>query len=88
MAHNPIPIAKAVAVEEFSDISTVGPDPEEAVDEIGVRNFLMSHSWTNGLQDALVNTLKKMPIRYFFCDDSGSMSHTDGLKLVKPTWWK
>lgn len=82
MANNHIPIAKAVAVQEFSDINTVGPDPEEAVDEIGVRNFLMSHSWPNGLQDALVNTLKKMPIRFFICDDSGSMTYSGGMKLV------
>lgn len=73
-------MAKAVVVEEFSVISAT-PD-EGQVDEVGVRNFLMSHSWPNGLQNALVNTLKKMPIRYFICDDSGSMTYSGGMKLI------
>lgn len=83
MRKNLIPIAKAVAVEECLSVMPHNAHVEENVDEVGVRNFLMSHSWPNGLQNALINTLKKMPIRYFICDDSGSMTYSGGMKVVK-----
>ena len=56
---------------------------EEPVNEAGLRNFLMSHSWPNGLQECLVKGARKMPIRYIICDDSGSMACQDGKKIVR-----
>ena len=56
---------------------------EEPVNEAGLRNFLMGHSWPNGLQENLVKCTRKMPIRYIICDDSGSMAQSDGNKIVK-----
>ena len=35
------------------------------------RRFLTSHHWPLGLQDVIVQGLKRIPIRYFICDDSG-----------------
>ena len=36
-----------------------------------------------GLQDAVVKGLDEVPFRYIICDDSGSMSESDGNMLVK-----
>ena len=36
-----------------------------------------------GLQDAVVKGFEEVPIRYIICDDSGSMSESDGNMLVK-----
>ena len=41
------------------------------------RNYLL------GLQDAVVKGLEEVPVRYIICDDSGSMSESDGNMLVK-----
>ena len=77
-----IPVAKVISVEPFLDIASADVQVPEAVEEVDIRNFLSSHSWPEGLQNALVNTLKKMPIRYFICDDSGSMTYSGGMKLA------
>lgn len=53
----------------------------EPVNEPNARAFLREHSWPTGLQDAFVKGLKKIPIRFFICDDSGSMTTNDGRKF-------
>ena len=52
----------------------------EPVNEESAREYLREHSWPIGLQDPLLNEIKKIPIRYFICDDSGSMTTMDGMK--------
>ena len=52
-----------------------------AVNEIGCREFLRSERWPVGLQDTLINNMKRIPIRFFICDDSGSMCTNDGNKI-------
>ena len=42
------------------------------VNEIETKKFLTSKNWPSGLQDVIVKGLKKIPIRYFICDDSGT----------------
>ena len=37
------------------------------------RPLLIEHSWTKGLQDKFILALKKLPLRFFICDDSGSV---------------
>ena len=37
------------------------------------RQFLTSNYWTIGLQNRFILFLKKISIRYFVCDDSGSV---------------
>jgi hypothetical protein len=37
------------------------------------RHFLTSNYWTIGLQNRFILFLKKISIRYFVCDDSGSV---------------
>ena len=44
-------------------------------DEGAAREFLSNHpyDWPVGLQDTFINSLSKFPIRFFICDDSGSV---------------
>ena len=44
-------------------------------DEVAVREYLSTYpyNWPKGLQDILINSLPKFPIRFFICDDSGSV---------------
>lgn len=51
--------------------------------EGGAREFLTQHKWPNALQDAFLANLAKTPIRFFICDDSGSMSISDGYRIVE-----
>jgi hypothetical protein len=53
-----------------------------AVNEAGAREYLTSCKWPKGLQDTFINNLTKIPIRFFICDDSGSMSTEDGHRLM------
>jgi hypothetical protein len=71
-------------VTDSSELSSSGGSMlfnAEPVDEENTRTFLHEHAWPNGLQDALVKGLKKIPIRYIICDDSGSMTTNDGMKF-------
>ena len=47
------------------------------------RALLSSQSWPGGMQETFFRCCKKMPIRFFIVDDSGSMSTNDGKKIVR-----
>ena len=51
-------------------------------DEAGIRKYLAKAGWPRGLQQAVIDTAHKIPIRYFITDDSGSMLTNDGHRLV------
>jgi hypothetical protein len=53
----------------------------DPVNEGAARDYLTGRSWPTGLQDALLVGLQKIPIRYFICDDSGSMTTMDGMRF-------
>ena len=53
------------AFEEVLDVLEINED--------GVREFLSSISWPQGLQDVFIRNLRMIPIRFFICDDSGSV---------------
>lgn len=76
-AHN-YPIAEVVSLESVS-LENVGHISDS---EVGLRNFLMTHNWPNGLQDCLIRSISKIPIRYIICDDSGSMTSGDGKRII------
>jgi hypothetical protein len=57
--------------------------PPQAINESAARAFLTSNGWCLGLQSTLVKNLAKTPIRFFICDDSGSMMSQDGNRIVK-----
>jgi hypothetical protein len=46
------------------------------------RYFLSENGWTQGLQDVMIKNMVKVPLRYFLCDDSGSMSSNDGHRSI------
>jgi hypothetical protein len=52
------------------------------IDEISAREFLSANNWPAGLQTTFLRNLIKVPIRFFICDDSGSMAINDGKKIV------
>lgn len=51
-------------------------------DLAAARSFLSESNWPPGLQDTLIRNLSKIPIRYFICDDSGSMTTNDGHRTL------
>jgi len=61
------------------------------------KQYLSHYGWPNGMQDALMKCLVKIPLRFFIIDDSGSMITNDGhmitgvgskTKLMPCTRWK
>ena len=52
------------------------------INESATRAYLARYRWPVGLQTALIKNLTKVPVRFFVCDDSGSMSANDGQKIV------
>ena len=52
------------------------------INEAGAREFLSGNLWPIGLQDTCIQNLSKIPIRFFICDDSGSMVASDGHKIL------
>jgi len=58
------------------------PQPDPFIDTYSARQYLTGHGWPAGLQEALFRNLKKVPFRFFICDDSGSMASNDGKKMI------
>jgi hypothetical protein len=52
------------------------------INEAGARAYLSEYRWPVGLQECLLRSLVKIPIRFMICDDSGSMVENDGHRLV------
>lgn len=52
------------------------------INEAGAREFLTANKWPTGLQDTFVANLHRIPMRFFICDDSGSMIASDGHRLM------
>ena len=42
-------------------------------DEAAAREYLSRCEWPLGLQDTFIRNLSKIPLRFFICDDSGSV---------------
>lgn len=51
------------------------------VNEVKLKEYLASLNWPPGLQNLLTQNLRNVPIRYIICDDSGSMSSSDGTRI-------
>jgi len=76
------------------------PRPSILDNNININNakqYLSHYGWPNGMQDALMKCLVKIPLRFFIIDDSGSMITNDGhmitgvgsnSKLMPCTRWK
>lgn len=76
------PVATPVVQTEqiILEEEIVLPDTSDNAKKI--RDFLSEHEWPVGLQDTLLENLKKCPARFFICDNSGSMSIPDGKRIV------
>ena len=49
-------------------------------DEVNTKVYLTSAGWPEGMQDSFLRSLKKIPMRFFIVDDSGSISTNHGRK--------
>lgn len=75
----------AVAAEPSAPVNPdyVAPTTVQSFEnEGGAREFLLGQGFPLGLQDAFVESLKKLPLRFFILDDSGSMATNDGKRIV------
>ena len=50
--------------------------------EDAARTFLTNNAWPAGFQKVLLEQCANIPVRFFICDDSGSMYADDGMHLV------
>lgn len=84
-------VAQAIPVDDsLLHVQAVAAQPSAPVqqalpqfqNEGGAREFLSTHGFPSGLQDAFVESLTKLPLRFFILDDSGSMATNDGKRIV------
>lgn len=47
------------------------------------KKFVAKHNWSRGLQESLLTSCRKIPIRFFIVDDSGSMATNDGNRIIR-----
>ena len=66
----------------MSHIITDIPNHEIPLNIEGTRNFLRSHQFPEGFIEHFINNEEHVPIRFFICDDSGSMFESDGNRLI------
>jgi hypothetical protein len=53
-------------------------------DHSDLKRFLTeTHYWPAGLQNLLISSTIRYPVRFMIVDDSGSMAQSDGHKLEK-----
>ena len=48
----------------------------------GIKDYLTKLRWPVGLQKILLQGVKAVPMKFFVCDDSGTMMLSDGHKVV------
>ncbi len=74
--HNDPTNATGLASESAADPS------HRTMNEPALRDYLTTNRWPKGLQDTFLRNLDKIPHRFFICDDSGSMSTSDGHRVI------
>lgn len=78
-----VPVATVVSVDGQSPgRPTPGPLPT-LQNEGGAREFLCARQWPESIQDVFIQNVSRTPLRFFICDDSGSMQTSDGTALVE-----
>jgi hypothetical protein len=43
-----------------------------------LKEYLTQKGWPEAMQNVFIKNIDQVPLRYFICDDSGSMSLEDG----------
>jgi len=61
------------------------PVAQYCLNEAGAKSYLAESGYSAALQDLFLREAAKIPMRYFICDDSGSMDTPDGSKLTSMT---
>ncbi len=56
--------------------------PLVSLNEQAAKTFLASKDWPLGFQVQALEQVEKIPLRFFICDDSGSMYEADGKLLT------
>jgi hypothetical protein len=98
MQAHPVAVAAGVPAYSYPDLGATLPQngqgyrsqpppqptygPVQHLDQQGAIRYLTNQGWPMGLQQALLKNLDRIPMRFFICDDSGSMSSSDGHRLV------
>jgi hypothetical protein len=87
------PVAHAIMVDASQVYAVEGSAPvnpsyappalPQFQNEGGAREFMLTQGFPAGLQDTFVETLAKIPLRFFILDDSGSMATNDGKRIVQ-----
>jgi hypothetical protein len=49
--------------------------------QVAAREYLNTKNWPKGLINFVLKSVKKVPYRFFICDDSGSMATNDGKRI-------
>lgn len=86
---NKVPIAQAVVISQAASatpsvtaVAATTSGVSHGTDNVGAREFLAANKWPIGLQNTFVENLALISMRFFICDDSGSMMASDGHKLM------
>lgn len=83
----PVPSAPNVKVDHSAPPSGGGSDEFSFLQGVqndgGAREYLSQHRWPPTLQEAFIQNLHRTPLRFFICDDSGSMGADDGSRIVE-----
>lgn len=67
----------------MAHIVTDIPDHNIPLNERGARTYLLNHGFPEGFVKGFIKNAERVPIRFFICDDSGSMYEPDGKRIVK-----
>ena len=69
-----------------ADINQISINFDNAIkNERELRQFMFSKNFPPALQDFLIENINQSPMRYFICDDSGSMMAKDGERYNENT---
>ena len=95
---NGIPVAQAYSADFQTSFQTSPPYGQQGStgglqhqasapvmghnDEMATKQFLAAHNWPRGLQETLIASTSKFPMRFMIIDDSGSMQANDGHRLM------
>lgn len=70
-------------IQQDNELGNLSSILNMQINEQAVTEYLSSNDWPQGLISAFIKSMKKIPIRFFILDDSGSMLTNDGHRNVK-----
>jgi hypothetical protein len=76
---------------DVSAVSVSAPDepiyssfPSKVCQNDGnLSEYLTQKRWPDNMQTVFIQNVEQLPIRFFICDDSGSMTRDDGTVITK-----